>query len=94
MGSGSAGSVLKVKGGVGGVSSALRSKNWKKEDCLSLNLKRGRETGESQTLLRLWHYNQRLEAVYDTGKQRERVKDTESEDQVIGLHLDRGEPAS
>lgn len=36
-GVGSAGSVLKVKGGVeGGVCCALRSKNWKNEDCFSL----------------------------------------------------------
>lgn len=53
---GSAGSVLKVKGGVGG-GSAPRSKNWKKEDCFSLSLKSRRETGESQALQRQWHYN-------------------------------------
>lgn len=67
VGLGSAGSVLKVKGGVGwgggGVCSALRSKNWKKEGCFLLSLKSRRETGESEALQRLWHYNQRLEAA-------------------------------
>lgn len=61
---GSAGSVLKVNGGVGrGIHSAVRSKGCKRKRCFLLRLKSRREAGESQALRGLWQCNQRAEAV-------------------------------
>lgn len=59
---GSAGSVLKVKGGVGrGIHSAVRSKGCRRKRCFLLGLKSRREAGESQALR--WQCNQRAEVV-------------------------------
>lgn len=61
---GSAGSVLKVKGGVGrGIHSAVRSKGCRRKRCFLLGLKSRREAGESLPLQGLWQCNQRAEAV-------------------------------
>lgn len=56
---GSAGSVLKVEEWGGGVCCALRSKNWKKEDCFSLSL----EKLGSHRLFRDCGRDQRLSAA-------------------------------
>lgn len=64
VGVGSAGSVLKVKGGAGrGIHSAVRSKGCRRKRCFLLGLKSRREAGESQALRGLWQCNQRAEAV-------------------------------